>query len=202
VSVRERVLEAAREVFGARGYTGATTRRIATEAGVNEVSLFRLFGTKEALLDEAVRSHITGAGARPLTCTGDPLGELSRWCSDEIERLAHFRTLILQCLAEEPVHPEFTHAGASVLATTARELERWVDEVSVISVVRHPEYRRPAVTMLVAALYSEALGRTTIPEAHRLEPSAAPVELSKTFLHALGVSFEVRYPERHAKRAR
>ena len=36
------------------GYLGATTRRIAEEAEVSEVTLFRLFGTKEAVLEEAI----------------------------------------------------------------------------------------------------------------------------------------------------
>jgi len=44
-----RILEAAAQVFTAQGYTRATTRAIAAAAGVNEVTLFRHFGSKKNL---------------------------------------------------------------------------------------------------------------------------------------------------------
>ena len=54
MDVREQLLEAAVKVFANAGFRGATTRRIAQEAGVNEVTLFRQFGSKEGLIIEAV----------------------------------------------------------------------------------------------------------------------------------------------------
>ena len=54
MDVREQLLEAALKVFADAGFRGATTRRIAQEAGVNEVTLFRQFGSKEGLILEAV----------------------------------------------------------------------------------------------------------------------------------------------------
>ncbi len=56
---RERILVAAREVIGRKGKRGATTREIADVAGVNEATLFRHFGTKEALL-VACAQHFCG----------------------------------------------------------------------------------------------------------------------------------------------
>lgn len=56
---RERILTAAREVIGRKGKRGATTREIADVAGVNEATLFRHFGTKEALL-VACAQHFCG----------------------------------------------------------------------------------------------------------------------------------------------
>jgi AcrR family transcriptional regulator len=49
-STRERLLAAAAKCFAAGGSHGATTRAIASAAGVNEVTIFRLFGGKERLL--------------------------------------------------------------------------------------------------------------------------------------------------------
>lgn len=49
-----RILEAAIEQFRVSGFKGAGTRAIAERAGVNEVTLFRHFGSKLALLREAV----------------------------------------------------------------------------------------------------------------------------------------------------
>jgi len=59
---RERILAAAREVIARKGKRGATTREIADVAGVNEATLFRHFGTKEALI-VAVAQHFCGYGA-------------------------------------------------------------------------------------------------------------------------------------------
>ena len=51
---RERILDAALTVFAEKGYAGATTREMARRAGVNEVTLFRRFGTKKALFPSVV----------------------------------------------------------------------------------------------------------------------------------------------------
>jgi TetR/AcrR family transcriptional regulator len=47
--VRRRILDAAEEVFAARGYRGATTREIATRAGIGKRMLFYYFASKEAV---------------------------------------------------------------------------------------------------------------------------------------------------------
>src|ERR1700731_1921693 len=49
-ATRERLLDAAADTFGRDGIRGATTREIARKAGVNEVTLFRHFKSKEQLL--------------------------------------------------------------------------------------------------------------------------------------------------------
>ena len=46
---RARIMEAASQLFTEKGFSGTTTRAIAELAGVNEVTLFRHFGTKEKL---------------------------------------------------------------------------------------------------------------------------------------------------------
>jgi AcrR family transcriptional regulator len=48
-SARERILDAGLRTFAEKGFTGATTKDISTRAGVNEVTLFRHFGSKRAL---------------------------------------------------------------------------------------------------------------------------------------------------------
>jgi AcrR family transcriptional regulator len=47
---RQRIITAAMQLFGKVGYAQATTRAIADAAGVNEVTLFRHFGSKKNLL--------------------------------------------------------------------------------------------------------------------------------------------------------
>ncbi|MGH9036195.1 MAG: helix-turn-helix domain-containing protein [Acidimicrobiia bacterium] len=48
------LLDAAREVFALRGFRGARTREIADRAGVSEALLYRHFGSKARLFEEAI----------------------------------------------------------------------------------------------------------------------------------------------------
>lgn len=54
MDTRERILEAAGTLFVELGYARTTTRAIADAAGINEVTLFRHFGSKQNLLKEFV----------------------------------------------------------------------------------------------------------------------------------------------------
>lgn len=51
-SAREKIQEAAIGLFARKGYSRTTTSAIAKAAGVNELTLFRIFGNKKALLHE------------------------------------------------------------------------------------------------------------------------------------------------------
>jgi AcrR family transcriptional regulator len=55
---RDRLLNAAIEVFAQRGYRGTTTRDIAAAAGTTERTLFRQFPSKAALFQEAVAGPV------------------------------------------------------------------------------------------------------------------------------------------------
>jgi AcrR family transcriptional regulator len=52
--IREKIIVAAAECFAQTGYSGCATKQIAQAADVTEGSLFRLFGSKEKLFEEAV----------------------------------------------------------------------------------------------------------------------------------------------------
>jgi AcrR family transcriptional regulator len=54
---RQRIIAAAMQLFGQVGYSQATTRGIAEAAGVNEVTLFRHFGSKKNLLVACIDAH-------------------------------------------------------------------------------------------------------------------------------------------------
>ncbi len=79
----DRIIEGAARVFSDKGYEGATTREIAATAGVNEVTLFRHFGTKKGIflavierfsarpgLEEAMEKRMTGDLRRDLIILG------------------------------------------------------------------------------------------------------------------------------------
>ena len=52
MTTHEKILKSAFEVFSIKGYAGGTTKEIALNAKVSEVTLFRHFGSKEALFKE------------------------------------------------------------------------------------------------------------------------------------------------------
>jgi AcrR family transcriptional regulator len=52
VTTRDRIMTAAMRLVSEKGYLGATTREIARDAGVTELTLFRHFGSKEQLFEE------------------------------------------------------------------------------------------------------------------------------------------------------
>jgi len=54
---RQRMLDAAAQVFAEKGYARATTRELAAAAEVNEVTLFRHFGSKEKLFNAVLEQY-------------------------------------------------------------------------------------------------------------------------------------------------
>lgn len=53
LDTRERILQATLKLIRKKGFKGATTREIAQEAGVNEITLFRHFNNKKGIVKAA-----------------------------------------------------------------------------------------------------------------------------------------------------
>ena len=82
MDTRERILQAAARVYAQHGFRGATTRLIAIEAGVNEVSLFRTFGSKAALFEAMMQLHASSLPVPELPdIPGDAHTEITAWCA-------------------------------------------------------------------------------------------------------------------------
>jgi len=54
---REKILETSLKLFSTKGFLGATTKEIAREAGVAEITLFRHFPSKENLFEEVLNTY-------------------------------------------------------------------------------------------------------------------------------------------------
>ena len=63
-SAKERILEAALEVFSNKGFHSATTDEIAERAGVGKGTVYRYFETKDKLFEELVRLRTEELGRR------------------------------------------------------------------------------------------------------------------------------------------
>ena len=55
-SKRQAILDAARQMFTAQGFDGASMDQIAAEAGVSKLTVYSHFGDKETLFGEVVKS--------------------------------------------------------------------------------------------------------------------------------------------------
>lgn len=56
-AAHERILSAAMDIFSEKGFRTATTREIADKADVNEVTIFRHFGSKEGLFEQTIEYY-------------------------------------------------------------------------------------------------------------------------------------------------
>jgi len=102
-ATRGRILAATRQLLGRKGRRGTTTREIAELAGVNEATLFRHFGHKDALVDECVRTYCGTIELRELAASlnGDLAADLRRLAEVLTERMESARDLIIMSLVEE-----------------------------------------------------------------------------------------------------
>src|SRR5512132_1118108 len=101
MDTRSTILNAAAQVFSQHGFRGSTTRRIAEAASVNEVTIFRYFGSKEALLQEAIRGSDVSAFSSPLPEDPvNPAHELTQWCTAVITHLHTRSSVIRKCMGE------------------------------------------------------------------------------------------------------
>jgi len=64
-ATRQRILEAARQLFAAKGFEASTTRDIADAAGIASGTLFNYFTTKETILASLAAEALAGAHREP-----------------------------------------------------------------------------------------------------------------------------------------
>jgi len=106
---RQRILQAAAEIMAERGYTRATTKLIAETAGVNEVTLFRHFGSKRKLLSEMINQHSALPGLTNLIesqLTGDYRQDLIRLATVFFEAITERKEALRLMLCEARELPE------------------------------------------------------------------------------------------------
>lgn len=100
------IIDAALEVIVQYGYDGATTRQIATAAGINEVTLFRRFGNKQNLLKAVVEQEAAHFHAAGIEHSGDLEADLLRVVQFYHHIVQHRGRVIALLLSEVPRHPE------------------------------------------------------------------------------------------------
>ena len=84
---RERILEAALEVFSAQGFRGATIDQIAEAAGMSKPNLLYYFRSKDAIHETLIQRLLETwlAPLRALDDVGDPMTELGSYIRRKLE---------------------------------------------------------------------------------------------------------------------
>ena len=164
MDVREQLLAAALKVYGTAGTRGATTRRIAQEAGVNEVTLFRHFGSKDALLRGAIEvSYERFVPIRLPDVPVDPEAELIAWCRVHHEFLVHIRSMLRISMAEFAEHPAYVEQACRLPVRVADELHAYLLRLRARGWTRGDWNARAATALLMGAVFADATQRDLMP---------------------------------------
>lgn len=101
-----KIFSAALEILIAHGYEGATTQKIAGVAGVNEVTLFRRYGSKAGLFEKVIEHQLADTPLNKLVYTGDLEADLLAIVDAYIETNETHGNIIPLLLVEMPRYPD------------------------------------------------------------------------------------------------
>ncbi|HEX7021864.1 MAG TPA: helix-turn-helix domain-containing protein [Trueperaceae bacterium] len=164
------ILKAALETMIEYGYAGATTKRIAKAAGVNEVTLFRKFGSKAQLVLAALQQEFERFREAGVRYTGDLEADLLRVVSVYGELVLRLGRMIPVLAAELPRRPEL-RAGlefpAQIVAAVSELLSRYQAKGAL-----HEEPPMQATLALLAPLLVRGMAAnlSLLPSLPRIEP--------------------------------
>ena len=186
-SIRERLLDAAARVYAETGYRGATTRRIAQEAGVNEITLFRHFGSKTTLILEAVRQANLRSDCPAVPETpGEPSTEIRSWVHDELAHLTQLRSIIRTSLGEVEERPEIIPLIGEKPRDVILGLSSYVEQLQREGRASADIDARTAALTFFGALFADAMGRDVMPELYHPDVQESADRYATIFLRAIG----------------
>jgi AcrR family transcriptional regulator len=159
---RERILQAASRVFSRAGYAGAPTHAIADEANVNEVTLFRHFGSKKKLLMAVIErfSAVPDLGAAlENQLTGDYRQDLLRIGRIFLEMLDRYRKVILMMICEAQHRHEVREVIAQTPLQQSLMLAQYLRQQIERGVVRELPNPELAAQMFFGTFFDFSIGQ-------------------------------------------
>ena len=100
------VFRAAIDVLSACGYESATTKNIANAAGIHEATLFRKFGNKFNLIEQAIRAQFMDVPLAKVAYTGDLQADLLSIVDAYLKTSKMVGNILPILLIEIPRNPE------------------------------------------------------------------------------------------------
>ena len=185
---RHDILVAAAEVFAQHGFRGSTTRRIAEAAGVNEITIFRQFGSKEAVLREAMKHMTQSVGLALLPdVPSDPDRELTLWSEAFIEHLRLRNSIIRKTMSEIEERPEMCEWASYVPRMASTDLCHYLTALRRQGRTAEKFEPKTAAAMLMGAIFADAMGRQMMPDVYPQPAAKAAQMYSRLLLRAIGV---------------
>lgn len=120
---RERILNAAKEVFSNKGYSGSTTREISLVADVAEVTLFRHFETKNNLFIQVILKFLVNPILK-LNISGIKSTEqiLQKIIDERTETLRENKDLFFCTIFEAQYNDDIKYMVKSIFLQVHKEL--------------------------------------------------------------------------------
>jgi AcrR family transcriptional regulator len=177
----QRILQAAAQVFAEKGYARATTRALAAAAGVNEVTLFRHFGTKQNLfaavieqfggpaVNAALQGRLTGDFAQDLRTIGVHLLNLL------LERENAMRLMLCEASHFPEVKEVMVQNPRQIRRMLASYIAQQIEQGKLRPL--HPEVTAQAFSGM---LFSYAIARGMLDDS--IVPELSPDELVAQFV--------------------
>ena len=191
MDIRDRILDAAKRVYEQHGFRGATTRLIAIEAGVNEVTLFRTFGSKAALFEALMQNHVSQS---PIPALPDnpqnPERDLTDWVATVLGHMRDNRALIRTSFGEIEERPEAAVCMCEGPNCAGMLLTDYVLRLQSLGLADPDGDIQTAVAMLMSSMFGDAISRDVMPNAFPQPESEAPQKYVRIFMRALGVAAE------------
>lgn len=178
---RGRILQAAAELFAEKGYAGATTRAIAEQAGVNEVTIFRHFGAKENLV-KAIMEQFGGmalAGEMELHFSGDLRQDLTMIGGMMLKVMTERSSAMRMALCEAGNFPEIRQAVADNPRQLRGMLTRYLEGQIAAGVIR-PGHAEALAQAFLGMFFSYTVLRGFLGD--DLDPQLSDEELVAQFV--------------------
>src|SRR4051812_6586654 len=189
MDIRQRILEAAKSIYAQHGFRGATTRLIANHAGVNEVTLFRTFGSKAALFEALMQSHVAQSPVPALPDHAvDPQAEMTSWCGAVLTHMRANQSMLRTAIGEVDERPEPAMSMCEGPSCAAMLLTDYAIQLQHLGMASADADVQTAVSMLISSLFGDAMCRDIMPNAFPSPLEAAPRKYVGVFLAALGVN--------------
>ncbi|MCZ2108958.1 MAG: TetR/AcrR family transcriptional regulator [Dehalococcoidia bacterium] len=187
---RHRILSAAHRIFSAEGFHGATTKRIAAEAAVNEVTLFRHFPSKEQLLGAALDWHsaiaIAEIDANPLPSEPTVLEpELRTFLLDTLHGFLASHQAVRTTLGEWGHHPELDERLMRITNHVYDILERYLAAARAAGLIRTDTNIVVAAETLLAMIFADGMLRQVLPGRFPLAPPDSVSAYLDLVLHGM-----------------
>jgi AcrR family transcriptional regulator len=186
MDIRDRLLHAAAKVYSETGYRGTTTRRIAQVAGVNEITLFRHFGTKKALVHEALKLAYRNAAPVVLGEPVDPVAELNAWAWSIYRHWYQGREMISRVMGDLIEHPVLAPDICEEPGCEHAMLSRYLDRMRELGLARGQFHSDAAAGLLLGGVFTHSIWRDHFEDESLPSPEVVIQQYVALLLSAVG----------------